>query len=79
MENHVFLEINNFLFVDVALRAASTLKNLTFLYLVNVLEVSKNIVIWLDLSIGSTLELLVLKKYAESLVNVANGRLELEL
>ena len=36
------LEINEFLFVDVALRAASTLKNLTFFDLLNVLEVSKH-------------------------------------
>ena len=44
MKNRVFFEKKKTIvrFVDVALRAASTLKNSDFLYLLNVLEVSKH-------------------------------------
>ena len=50
--------------VCVALRAASLLKKRNFLYLTNILEV-QNSFIWVDLSIGSVLERLVLKNDAE--------------
>ena len=49
------------LFVDVALRAASILKNRVFC----MSSKSQNTFIWLDLSLKSTLELLVLKNAAE--------------
>ena len=51
-------------FVCVALRAASILKNRFFSYLINVLPVPKYF-IWVDLSIGSVLDVLVLKNDAE--------------
>ena len=51
-------------FVCVALRAASILKNSIFLYLINVLEVTKHFYL-ADLSIGSALERLVLKNDAD--------------
>ena len=50
--------------MDVALRAASTLKNRNFLiYLIFV--TLQNLFIWLDLSLGSMLERLVLKNAVE--------------
>ena len=57
-------EITISLFVDVALRAASILNKCVFLYMLYVLQVSKQF-IWLDLSIKSMLELLILKHAVE--------------
>ena len=52
------------LFVDVALRAASTLKNRIFLIYFIFLTL-QNLIICLDLSLGSMLDSLVLKNAVE--------------
>ena len=57
-------KVTIFLFVDVALRAASILTNLIF-YIYLVSSRWQNTFIWLDLSIGSMLEVLVLKNGVE--------------
>ena len=52
------------IFVDVALRAASILKNCIFLSYLIFFKLQKS-VIWLDLSLGSMLDSLVLKNAVE--------------
>ena len=59
------LETDDFLFVDVALRAASILKDCVFLWNSCMSSKSQNTFIWLDLSIGSMLDFLVLKNAVE--------------
>ena len=74
-----FLSDTIFLFVDAALRAASILKNNVFC-ISCMSSKCQNSFIWLDLSIKSMLELLVLKNAVEfTSQRLNNGRLELEL